>query len=169
MLADLAVSAFLSPSTLALTIPSASSLRNHFSTYDISTIYSCAPYTPSDFPASSYYDTRFLLERRRPIKCPSLPLQLIGGKIVQEALSRPGCSKASKGTRVRDGLGPHRSYCTQRTSVTPGGGMWALDSEDAGLVATIDHLGLAHRLREKMANHPGPIARSEAPAQERRK
>src|ERR1700709_2046435 len=169
-LADLAVSAFLSPSTLTLTIPSASSLRNHPSAYEISTIYSCTPYTPSDFPAPSYYDTHFLVERRRAIKCPSLPLQLVGGKKVQEALSRPGVLEGFLGNEgARWAVGAHRSYCTQQTSVTPGGGMWALDSEDAGLVATIDHLGLAHRLREKMANHPGPIARSEAPAQERRK
>jgi glutathione synthase len=89
-LADLAVSAFLNPSTLALTIPSASSLRNCPSAYEISTICSCTPYTPSDFPAPSYYDTHFLLERRRAIECSLLPLQLAGGKKVQEALSRPG-------------------------------------------------------------------------------
>ncbi|OAX32041.1 glutathione synthase, partial [Rhizopogon vinicolor AM-OR11-026] len=91
-LAELAVSASLVPSTHALTItlPSSSSLTNQPATYEISTIYFRASYTPSDFPAPSYYDTRFLLERSRAIKCPSLPLQLAGGKKVQEALTRPG-------------------------------------------------------------------------------
>ena len=143
-LADLAVSAFLSPSTLALTIPSASSLRNHPSTYEISAIYSCMPYTPSDFPAPSYYDTHFLLERRRGIKCPSLPSQLVGGKKVQEALTRPGMLEGFWNEGAKWAVGAHRSYCTQQTSVTPSGGMWALDSEDANLVATIDHLDLTH-------------------------
>jgi hypothetical protein len=105
-LADLAVSAFPKPSTLALTIPSASSLRNHPSTHEISTTYSCAPYMPSDFPASSYYDKHFLLERRRVIKCPSLPLQLAAcrrqkSRKHSHALA---CSKAYWGTRVRDGV-----------------------------------------------------------------
>ena len=89
---------------------------------------------------------------------------------VQEALSRPGVLEGFlRNEGVRWAVGAHRSYCTQQTSVTPGGGMWALDLEDLNLVATIDHLGLTHRLREKKANHPGPIARFETPAQERRK
>jgi hypothetical protein len=128
-LADLAVSAFLSPSMLAITIPSASSLRNRPSTYEISAIYSCTPYTPSDFPAPSYYDTYFLLERRRAIKCPLLLLQLAGGKKVQEALSRPGMLEGFLGNEgARGSVGAHRSHCTQQTSVPPDGGMWALDS-----------------------------------------
>ncbi|KAJ8585444.1 PreATP-grasp domain-containing protein, partial [Rhizopogon salebrosus TDB-379] len=90
-LADLAVSAFFKPSTLALTIPSASSPRNRPSTYEISTIYSCTPHTPSDFPAPSYYDTHFLLERRRAIKCPSLPLQWRARRLTGERGCEMGC------------------------------------------------------------------------------
>ncbi|KAJ8584161.1 hypothetical protein M405DRAFT_827269 [Rhizopogon salebrosus TDB-379] len=45
---------------------------------------SCSRSTPS------YYETRFLLERSRAIKCPSLPLHLAGSKKVQEVLTRPG-------------------------------------------------------------------------------
>ena len=95
---------------------------------------------------------------------------LVGSKKVQEALSDPGVLEGFLGNEgARWAGGAHRSYCTQQTSVTSGGGMWALDSEDANLVATIDHLGLTHQLQDKTANHPGTLAHSDAPAQERRK
>ncbi|KAG1885394.1 glutathione synthase [Suillus subluteus] len=138
-LADLAVSASLDPSTqtLAITIPS---LTNP-SPYEISTIYFRASYTPSDFPSPSYYDTRFLLERSRAIKCPSLPLQLAGGKKVQEALTRPGVLErflsnegAKWGTRALD-LTAHAADIRATWM-----GMWALDSEDADIAAALDHL-----------------------------
>jgi glutathione synthase len=137
-LADLAVSASLNPSacTLTITIPS----PTNTSPYEISTIYFRASYTPSDFPTPSYYDTRFLLERSRAIKCPSLPLQLAGGKKVQEALTRPGVLErflgnegAKWGTRALD-LTAHAADI-RATWMS----MWALDSEDADISAALDH------------------------------
>ncbi|KAG1777324.1 glutathione synthase [Suillus placidus] len=137
-LADLAVSALLDPSThaLTLTLPSTNP-----SPYEISTIYFRASYTPSDFPSPSYYDTRFLLERSRAIKCPSLPLQLAGGKKVQEALTRPGVLErflsnegAKWGAQALD-LTAHAADIRATWM-----GMWALDSEDADIVAALDHL-----------------------------
>jgi glutathione synthase len=92
-------------------------------------------------------------------------LQLAGRKKILEALSRPRVLEGFLGNESAR-WGAHRSHCTQQTSVIPGGWIWALDSEDANLVAAIDHLGLTHQLRDKKANHPGPIARPEAPAQE---
>jgi glutathione synthase len=138
-LADLAVSASLNPSTctLTITIPS----PTNTSPYEISTIYFRASYTPSDFPTPSYYDTRFLLERSRAIKCPSLPLQLAGGKKVQEALTRPGVLErflgnegAKWGTRALD-LTAHAADI-RATWMS----MWALDSEDADISVALDHL-----------------------------
>ncbi|KAG1836543.1 glutathione synthase [Suillus subalutaceus] len=138
-LADLAVSASLDPSTqvLTITIPS----PTNPSPYEISTIYFRASYTPSDFPSPSYYDTRFLLERSRAIKCPSLPLQLAGGKKVQEALTRPGVLErflsnegATWGTHALD-LTAHAADIRATWM-----GMWALDSEDVDIAAALDHL-----------------------------
>ncbi|KAG2366242.1 glutathione synthase [Suillus spraguei] len=138
-LADLAASASIDPSTHALTI-TIPSLTN-ISPYEISTIYFRASYTPSDFPSPSYYDTRFLLERSRAIKCPSLPLQLAGGKKVQEALTRPGVLErflsnegAKWGTRALD----LTAYAADIRATWMG--MWALDSEDADIAAALDHL-----------------------------
>ncbi|KAG1858780.1 glutathione synthase [Suillus subalutaceus] len=138
-LADLAVSASLDPSTQALTITIPSPTNP--SPYEISTIYFRASYTPSDFPSPSYYETRFLLERSRAIKCPSLPLQLAGGKKVQEALTRPGVLErflsnecAKWGTRALD-LTAHAADIRATWM-----GMWALDSEDADIAAALDHL-----------------------------
>lgn len=56
---------------------------------EISTIYFRAGYLPIEYNAARY-DTRFLLERSRAIKCPTIPLQLAGAKKVQEVLTRPG-------------------------------------------------------------------------------
>ncbi|KAL1733458.1 glutathione synthase [Schizophyllum commune] len=57
---------------------------------EISTVYFRAGYTPADYPTQINYDTRFLLERSSAIKCPTIPLQLAGGKKVQEVLTQPG-------------------------------------------------------------------------------
>ncbi|KAG2079703.1 glutathione synthase, partial [Suillus discolor] len=129
-LTDLAVSASLDPSTHALILTSPTNSSPH----EISTIYFRATYTPSDFPSPSYYDTRFLLERSRAIKCPSLPLQLAGGKKVQEALTRPGVLERAKwGARALD-LTAHAADIRATWM-----GMWALDSEDVDIVAALDH------------------------------
>jgi len=56
---------------------------------EISTIYFRAGYLPNEYNATRY-DTRFLLERSRAIKCPTIPLLLAGAKKVQEVLTRPG-------------------------------------------------------------------------------
>ncbi|KAH7885005.1 glutathione synthase [Phlebopus sp. FC_14] len=57
---------------------------------EISTIYFRAGYVPSDFPTPAHYETRITLERSAAIKCPTIPLQLAGGKKVQEVLSQEG-------------------------------------------------------------------------------
>ncbi|KAF8693853.1 Glutathione synthetase, partial [Rhizoctonia solani] len=57
---------------------------------EISVVYFRATYTPNDFKSSTDWDTRILLEKSRAIKCPSLPLQLAGGKMIQAVLAAPG-------------------------------------------------------------------------------
>jgi hypothetical protein len=99
-LAELTSSASLSSNgTLQISLPTLSSTA-----IEISTIYFRATYTPTDFAppttvststgptltSEALYKTRFLLERSRAICCPSLPLQLSGGKKVQQILARPG-------------------------------------------------------------------------------
>ncbi|EGO23546.1 hypothetical protein SERLADRAFT_408898 [Serpula lacrymans var. lacrymans S7.9] len=83
---QLAHSIHIHPTTRALHITPPSSS----SPIEISTIYFRAGYTPSDFSSPTHYATRIALERTLAIKCPSLPLQLAGGKKVQEALTRHG-------------------------------------------------------------------------------
>ncbi|CAE7067950.1 unnamed protein product [Rhizoctonia solani] len=58
--------------------------------YEISVVYFRATYTPNDFNLPADWATRILLEQSRAIKCPSLPLQLAGGKMVQAVLAAPG-------------------------------------------------------------------------------
>ncbi|KAG8733529.1 hypothetical protein FRC11_005531 [Ceratobasidium sp. 423] len=57
---------------------------------EISVVYFRATYTPNDFKLSTDWPTRILLEQSRAIKCPSLPLQLAGGKMIQAVLAAPG-------------------------------------------------------------------------------
>ncbi|KAG1727093.1 uncharacterized protein EDB91DRAFT_1135652 [Suillus paluster] len=134
-LSELATSASLDPSTQALTITLPNTTHSR---YQISTIYFRASYTPSDFPTPSYYETRFLLERSRAIKCPSLPLQLAGGKKVQEALTRPGVLErflSNEGSRWGTSALDLTTHAADIRSTWMG--MWALDSEDADIVAAL--------------------------------
>jgi len=89
---ELTTSATLDPITRALRIPIHPTLSTSGSAPDIeiSTVYFRAGYTPSDYPTPTHYATRFTIERSRAIKCPTIPLQLAGGKKVQEFLSHPG-------------------------------------------------------------------------------
>lgn len=45
---------------------------------------------PNEYPELTHYNTRFLLEKSKAIKCPTIALQLAGGKKVQEVLTQPG-------------------------------------------------------------------------------
>jgi glutathione synthase len=87
---ELAHSATLDPSTSALLITSPPGVLPTPSIVEISTVYFRAGYTPTDYPNATQWSTRFLLERSRAIKCPSIPLQLAGGKKVQQVLTKPG-------------------------------------------------------------------------------
>ncbi|KAL8287348.1 hypothetical protein RQP46_003800 [Phenoliferia psychrophenolica] len=82
--------ASLSPTTSALLISSHPSLPSSFTTpIEISVVYYRAGYTPTDYPSSTSWATRLLLERSLAIKCPTLALQLAGAKKVQQVLSSP--------------------------------------------------------------------------------
>ncbi|KAJ8586512.1 hypothetical protein M405DRAFT_864509 [Rhizopogon salebrosus TDB-379] len=131
-LAKLTFSAPICPSIQALkiTLPSASSLTHRPITYEI-----------SDFPASSYYNTRFLLEHSCANKRPSLLLQLEGGTKVQEALTPPGMFEHFMGNESAiwgaDGI-DLTAYATYIRGTRMG--MWALDCEDGDIVASLDNL-----------------------------
>lgn len=89
---ELAKSAHVDSETKVLRITLDQSLlpTGEISSVEVSTIYFRAGYTPTDFPTPAHYDTRYLLESSRAIKCPTIPLQLAGGKKVQEVLTQPG-------------------------------------------------------------------------------
>ena len=62
----------------------------HAKNAEIAVVYFRAGYTPNDYPTAAQYDTRHFLESSRAIQCPSIQLQLAGGKKVQEVLTQPG-------------------------------------------------------------------------------
>ncbi|KAF8835933.1 glutathione synthase [Paxillus ammoniavirescens] len=88
--AELSSSAKLDPETRVLRLTITSAAPNSSTLIEISTVYFRAGYVPTDFPTEEHYKTRFTLERSRAIKCPTIPLQLAGGKKIQEVLSQPG-------------------------------------------------------------------------------
>lgn len=53
-------------------------------------IYYRAGYTPNDYPTPAHYALREYLSRARAVSCPTLALQLAGGKKVQQVLTQPG-------------------------------------------------------------------------------
>ncbi|KAL5501888.1 GSH2 [Sanghuangporus vaninii] len=88
---DLRTNASLSPSrvlTLRNALPSSTSGSSD--TIEISVVYYRAGYTPKDYPAPSHYALRETLSRSRAINCPTLALQLAGGKKVQQVLTKEG-------------------------------------------------------------------------------
>ncbi|KAJ6511360.1 hypothetical protein C8R47DRAFT_1094789 [Mycena vitilis] len=111
---ELAGSASVDSTTRALSI----------SNIEISTVYFRAGYTPTDYPTASRYSTRFLLERSKAIKCPSIALQLAGGKKVQQVLTQPGVLERFLGDAV-----PAAQIDELRSSWMD---MWGLD-EEAGV------------------------------------
>ncbi|KAJ3872461.1 glutathione synthase [Lentinula edodes] len=101
---------------------------------EISTVYYRSGYTPDDFPTQTQYQTRFRLERSKAIKCPSIPLQLAGGKKVQQVLTKPGvlerflCDEKKYGSQ---GVFSAQALADLRTSWME---MWPLDLDgDAGV------------------------------------
>lgn len=104
---------------------------------EISTVYFRAGYTPTDFPTVSQYETRFLLEKSRAIKCPSIPLQLAGGKKVQQVLSDPGVlERFLRDEKKYDQVLSQEQVVEIRSSWM---GMWGLDlggPEGTGLLRT---------------------------------
>jgi glutathione synthase len=89
---------------------------------EISTIYFRAGYTPVDYPTKAHYATRVLLEKSRAISCPSIPLQLAGGKKVQQVLAAPGVLERF----LSGGSWADADLKTLRASWM---GMWGLDDE----------------------------------------
>lgn len=70
--------------TLLYTPPSSPSVS-----YEVTTIYFRAGYSPDDYHSAQDWDSRLHLEKSRAIKCPSLLTHLAGCKKVQQVLATP--------------------------------------------------------------------------------
>lgn len=107
----------------------------------ISVIYFRATYTPTDFPSSEYWKLRVLLERSSAIKCPSLPLQLAGGKKVQQVLTQSGVLE--RFIKVGKDAADEEVQLLRSTWVD----MWALDdppAPDGGLPSGLQRAYYRH-------------------------
>ncbi|KAG6909274.1 hypothetical protein DXG01_001218 [Tephrocybe rancida] len=86
---ELAESATLDPATRILRVNVPPSIHPG-GLAEISVVYFRAGYAPHEYQTPKHYQTRFLLEQSIAINCPSIALQLAGGKKVQEVLTQPG-------------------------------------------------------------------------------
>ncbi|KZT11780.1 glutathione synthase [Laetiporus sulphureus 93-53] len=139
---QLAHSATVDPSTCALCIvPPAGSTGP----VEIAVVYFRAGYTPTDYPTPAHYDTRYLLESSRAIQCPSIQLQLAGGKKVQEVLTRPGVLEGflCDASRWGSGVLPQEDVDALRASWMA---MWGLE-ENGGVQK-------AHMLAQRLVLKP---------------
>lgn len=93
---------------------------------EISTVYFRAGYTPTDYPTQTQFATRLLLERSRAIKCPTIQLQLAGGKKVQQVLTKPGVLESFLLDRTR-WSGPEFTETDVALLRDSWMGMWGLD------------------------------------------
>ncbi|KIM43057.1 hypothetical protein M413DRAFT_69714 [Hebeloma cylindrosporum] len=126
---ELALSASVDPSTCVLRIARSPDLQPSGS-IEISTVYFRAGYMPHDYPTPAHYDTRFLLESSKAIKCPTIALQLAGGKKVQEVLTQAGMLERFLSDEKKYGknIASMQDIDELRASFM---GMWGLDvSED---------------------------------------
>lgn len=57
--------------------------------YEVTTIYFRAGYSPSEYPSERLWEARYHLERSAAVKCPSVLAHLAGTKKVQEILATP--------------------------------------------------------------------------------
>jgi len=98
---------------------------------EISTVYFRAGYTPTDYPTQVQFSTRLLLERSCAIKCPTIQLQLAGGKKVQQVLAKPGVLESFLLDRARWD-GPNITKTDVALLRDSWMGMWGLDEDGDG-------------------------------------
>jgi glutathione synthetase len=101
---------------------------------EIAVVYYRSGYAPTEYTTANHYSARFLLERSRAIKCPTIALQLAGGKKIQQVLTQPGVLESflcdpKKGTV----FAPTEVEAVRNTFMA----MWGLDASEDG--ADSDH------------------------------
>ncbi|KAF4617135.1 hypothetical protein D9613_005773 [Agrocybe pediades] len=134
---ELAHTASLDPSTSVLRVAVPKDIHPS-GQVEISTVYYRAGYMPYDYATPADYATRFLLEESCAIKCPSIALQLAGGKKVQEVLTQPGMLERFLGDEAKygkDGVLSQEEIEDLRKSFM---GMWGLDVAEDMLTPDVD-------------------------------
>jgi glutathione synthetase len=103
-------------------------LTTRSSPIEISVVYYRAGYTPDDYSSEVDYETRFKLEGSNAIQCPSIPLQLAGGKKVQQVLTNPGVLEGFIQDSFNDGEAFEDSTLEEIKETWMN--MWGLDEAD---------------------------------------
>ncbi|KAH8109754.1 glutathione synthase [Phellopilus nigrolimitatus] len=116
---------------------------------EIAVVYYRAGYTPADYDGAADYAVRERLSRARAVNCPTLALQLAGGKKVQEVLARPGVLErfllpaGIGGGSGDEGFGPETFTPADVAAVRASWvDMWALDAPGGAARAQEDAAAL---------------------------
>jgi glutathione synthase len=120
---------------------------------EISTVYLRTGYTSENYSGKIDFETRGYLEQTRAIKCPTIPLQLAGGKKVQEVLTQPGVLEHFLANEAR-WPGPSFTADELAEMRETWMGMWSLDVNDNAISASsgsAEPLGV-RRAREEALN-----------------
>ena len=101
---------------------------------EIAVVYYRSGYAPSEYTTPNHYSTRFLLERSRAIKCPTIALQLAGSKKIQQVLTQPGILESFLCDPKRGTVFALTQVEAVRNTFMS---MWGLDASEGG--ADSDH------------------------------
>ncbi|KAF5314847.1 hypothetical protein D9619_007262 [Psilocybe cf. subviscida] len=121
---------------------------------EISTVYYRSGYMPHEYPTQAHYTTRFLLESSKSIKCPTIALQLAGGKKVQEVLTQPGVLERFLSNEAKHGHAFDSAAIDELRSSFMG--MWGLDVDEDRLTADSNTVALGkeeYGTRKARAEH----------------
>ena len=98
--------------------------------YEVTTCYFRAGYSPTDYPDDTAWEARLQLERSAAIKCPTILTHLAGSKKIQQILATPSSPHLENFLSRTRSLPDWREAATQiRTTFAR---IYPLDASDAG-------------------------------------
>ncbi|KAK4686189.1 glutathione synthase, partial [Tremellales sp. Uapishka_1] len=112
---------------------------------EVAVIYYRSAYTPNDYPSSTEWTTRLLLERSRAIKCPSMALQLAGAKKIQQVLAEPGVLEDFLLSASRNDVGGRFTQSDVERVRQTWTGLWPMDNSYLGEKAYQLAMNESHR------------------------
>lgn len=127
----------------------------HPSPLEVSVIYFRAGYTPTDYSTPAHYALREKLSRSRAISCPTLALQLAGGKKVQQALTKHGVLERFLLPSSPHAFGPEAFTAVDASAIRATWmAMWGLEDPASPADGLQDGVSRAYAAAERLVLKP---------------